>query len=61
MTYNFDIDEWYDRELAFLQARHRRGELDDERLAEAIDILDRRREEMEARLDGTYRLPGEGT
>lgn len=60
MTYNFDIDEWYDRELVFLQARHRQGELDDEQLAKAIDDLDRRREEMEARLDGTYRLPDEG-
>lgn len=56
LTYNFDPDEWYDRELAFLEGRHARGDLDDEQLAREIEDLDRRHDEMVDRLDGTYRI-----
>ncbi len=56
MTYNFDPDEWYDRELAFIEGRHRRGELDDAQLTQAVEDLDRRYDEMTDRLDGTYRI-----
>lgn len=54
MTYNFDPDEWYERELTFLRGRHTRGDVDDEQLAQAIEDLDRRYDEMVDRLDGTY-------
>lgn len=57
MTYNFDPDNWYENERAFLDARHQRGELTREQLALAIADLDRRYEEMLERLDGTYALP----
>jgi len=56
MTYNFDPDEWYERELAFIEARHRRQELDDGALAEAIEELDRKYDEMLDRLDGAYQV-----
>ena len=45
MTYNFDADRWYESQKAVLAARRERGE------------LDRRYEEMLARLDGSFRLP----
>lgn len=58
MTYNFDPDRWYDNELDFLQARHARGDLDDDALAEAIDELDRRYDEMLDRIDRANRAIG---
>lgn len=58
MTYNFDPDRWYDAHRAALQARHARGELAGPELAAELDALERRYEEMLARLDGTYQLPG---
>ncbi|MBW2523498.1 MAG: hypothetical protein JRI23_04960 [Deltaproteobacteria bacterium] len=57
MTYNFDPDNWYDNELAYLQARQQSGELTAAELEAAIAELDRRYEQMLERLDGTYRLP----
>ena len=56
MTYNFDADEWYQRELAQLHDLHRQGKLPEE-LEAAVADLDQRYEEMLDRLDGTYRLP----
>ncbi len=57
MTYNFDPDAFYDRQRALLEARHRRGELDDEALAAAIEELERRYEALEAGLDRPFELP----
>lgn len=54
MTYNFDTEAWLERQQAWLRARRQRGELDDEQLAAALAELDRRFEEMEARLGGAY-------
>ena len=57
MTYNFDPEAWYDNQRALLDARRERGELDDAGLAAAVDELDRRYEEMVARLDHSFQLP----
>jgi hypothetical protein len=58
MTYNFDAEKWYENQKALLAARRERGELSDAEFALAIDDLDRRFDEMIARLDGTFQLPG---
>lgn len=57
MTYNFDADRWYENQRDLLVARRERGELDESAFAEALDELDRRFEEMLARLDGLFQLP----
>lgn len=57
MTYNFDIDAWYERERGALEARRARGELDGESLAAQLAELDRRYEELLHRLDGSFQLP----
>ena len=58
MTYNFDADRWYENQKALLEARRERGEFSDAEFARAIEELDRRYDEMVARLDGTFQLPG---
>jgi len=58
MTYNFDAEKWYGNQKALLVARRERGELSDAEFARAIEDLDRRYDEMVARLDGTFQLPG---
>jgi hypothetical protein len=57
VTYNFDPDRWLENHRALLEERHRRGELDDQALAEALADLQRRYDDMVKRLDGTYQLP----
>ena len=54
MTYNFDADAWYDRERTLLEAKRQRGELDDDGLAAALEDLDRRYEQLIARLDKPF-------
>ena len=57
MTYNFDPDRWLESHLAALEARKERGEIDDTTFeAERLE-LDRRHEEMVARLNGPYEIP----
>ena len=58
MTYNFDADRWHENQKALLEARRERGEFSDAEFALAIEDLDRRYDEMVARLDGSFRLPG---
>lgn len=58
MTYNFDAERWRENQRALLAARRERGELSDAELAAAIEELDRKYDEMVARLDGTFQLPG---
>jgi hypothetical protein len=60
MTYNFDPDRWLEMQLAALQARLDRGEIDDATAVEARAELDRRYEGMVARLDGTFRIEDRG-
>ncbi len=57
MTYNFDPERWLADRLELLRVRRERGELDDAAYQEARAALERRYEELVARLDGTYRLP----
>ncbi len=57
MTYNFDPDTWLNTNRAALEARLNRGELSAAEFEAALDDLDRRYDEMVARLDGTYVIP----
>jgi len=57
MTYNFDPDRWYEDERAILNTRYKAGELSKHRYKDAVSELDRRYDEMLARLDGTYQIP----
>lgn len=59
MTYNFDPDTWLATHRAALVARRDRGELDDVGLEAALEELERRYEDMLARLDGTYQIPAD--
>jgi hypothetical protein len=61
MTYNFDPDTWLTTNRAALEARRDRGEFSDEELKAELEDLDRRYEEMVARLDGTYEIPSGGS
>ena len=57
MTYNFDPDTWLQANRAALEARRDRGEIDDDAFGAALADLDRRYDELVARLDGTYQIP----
>lgn len=57
VTYNFDPEQWYANHKAALDARHERGELDDQAYTAELEALDRRYEELVARLDGTFVIP----
>ena len=57
MTYNFDPEAWLERQRAALEARRDRGEISDDTYRDQLIELDRRYEEMVARLDGTYEIP----
>jgi hypothetical protein len=58
MTYNFDPDRWYENELAVLKEQKKSGELKPLDYEQAVADLDRRYDEMLARLDGSYQIPG---
>jgi len=57
LTYNFDPDEWRDRERNVLEAQFRAGKNDRPALDQALKELEERYLQMLDRLDGTYRLP----
>ena len=59
MTYNFDPDRWYKNQRKALDARRHAGEIDDSAFAKLLEELDRRYDELVARLDGSFRLPEE--
>lgn len=61
MTYNFDPEHWLEIHQAAIRARRERGEIDDATLAAELAKLDRRYDEMVARLDGTYVIPSSGS
>ncbi len=58
MTYNFDVDQWFERQKALLDSRLAKGELDEASYHAALEELDRRADEMHGRLDGTFQGPG---
>jgi hypothetical protein len=57
VTYNLDPDLWLESHRAALAARRDRGEIDDAEYESKFLELDRRYQEMVARLDGTYEIP----
>jgi hypothetical protein len=57
MTYNFDLDRWYENQKRRLDARRAAGEIDDRAWQELIDDLDRRYDDLQRRLDGPFELP----
>ncbi|MBU1344150.1 MAG: hypothetical protein KKE44_20880 [Proteobacteria bacterium] len=56
MTYNFDPDKWYDNELVLIQLKLKTGEMNQNEYDEAVEILDKKLEEMWKRLDGSYQI-----
>jgi hypothetical protein len=57
MTYNFDPDLWLENQQRVLEHRLSSGALNQAAYEAALEELDRRYEEMVARLDGTYTMP----
>ncbi len=56
MTYNFDPDRWFEMQRRALEARRDKGEIDQAAYQDALDALERRYEEMLARLDKPFEL-----
>ncbi len=56
VTYNFDPDKWYDDELFLIQSKLKTGEIKQNEHDKAVDILNKKLEEMWKRLDGTYQV-----
>jgi len=56
MTYNFDPDNWYENELAYLQARLKTEKITEKEFSESVKKIDKQHEEMWNRLDGTYQI-----
>jgi len=56
MTNNFDLDKWYDNELFLIQSKLETGEIKQNEYDVAVEILDKKLEEMWKRLDGTYQV-----
>ena len=54
MTYNFDVEAWFERERARLESLRATGGLDEPGFTKALDELEHRAEEMQARLDGSF-------
>lgn len=54
MTYNFDVEAWFERERARLEVLKASGELDDKSFTWALEDLERRADEMQSRLDGSF-------
>lgn len=54
MTYNFDVEAWFERERARLEVLKAVGELDDLGHANALEELERRADELQKRLDGSF-------
>jgi len=59
MTYNFDIEQWWDREYQALKIRLDSGEIDNASFDSELAQLQDRFDELNQRLDGTFRLPSE--
>ena len=57
MTYNFDPERWLETHRASLAARRDRGEIDPATFEAEVADLERRYDEMVARLDGTFEIP----
>jgi hypothetical protein len=58
MSYNFDPDRWYENHRALLEHRRAAGEIDQAEFEAEFERLGERYDEMLARLDGTFQMPG---
>ncbi len=58
MTYNFDVDRWYENQRALLAHRRAKGEIDQAAFEVELERLGERYDEMQSRLDGSFELPG---
>ena len=56
MTYNFDPDNWYADELFLIHSKLKTGEINQNEYDEAVEILDKKLDEMWERLDGSYQV-----
>lgn len=57
MTYNFDPDRWLSLQLAVLDERRQRGELDEAGYQRERGLLEKRHEQMLDALDRSFDLP----
>ncbi len=58
MTYNFDVDRWYENHRALLEHRRATGEIGQAEFETELERLGERYDEMLERLDGSFQLPG---
>jgi len=56
MTYNFDPDKWYTDELFLIHSKLKTGEITQNEYDGAVEILDKKLEEMWERLGGSYQI-----
>ena len=56
MTYNFDPDKWYDDELFLIQSELKTNTISQDEYDRAIEILDKKYDDMWKRLDGSYQI-----
>lgn len=56
MTYNFDPEKWYDTELHSLHLKLKSARITKQEYDIAVEVLDRKLEEMWSRLDGSYQI-----
>ena len=56
MTYNFDPEQWYDNERAFLDHQYQSGEMSAKVYRAALKTLEKKLGEMWTRLDGSYQV-----
>ena len=56
MTYNFDPEKWYNNELYLIQSQLKTGQIKQNEYDQAVEILDKKLDEMWQRLDGTYQI-----
>lgn len=61
MTYNFDVDRWYENQRALLEHRRARGEITAAEFEEQLERLGERYDEMLQRLSGPFELPTKRT
>mgnify|MGYP001766163195 CR=1 FL=1 len=54
MTYNFDVEAWFERERARLEVLKAGGALDEPAFAKALEELESRADAMQSSLDGTF-------
>jgi hypothetical protein len=57
VTYNFDVDQWYENQRRLIEARKDRGELEEAAYQAELDALEVRYEQMTDRLNRSYELP----